>query len=196
MQFCLPAKSAALSSHRTKWDDCRLCPLSESRRQVVLWRGYVPCDILFVGEAPGINEDRLGYPFVGESGVLLDDLLTYTLDTINSEVAMIWRFSLPVMCITNIVCCMPIARSHNKIREPEKDEIAACNPRLREFIGIAEPKVIVGVGDLAVAAVRPKYEIKHPAALLRAEKEDFAPAYLQNVTTLMEAFRETQNKDG
>jgi hypothetical protein len=84
----------------------------------------------------------------------------------------------------------PNSTKYNKIREPEKDEIEACAPRLAELVQMVEPKVIIGVGKVAVLAQRPDYSIEHPASLLRMDKDQFAPAYLQCVTTLMEAFQD------
>ena len=132
---------------------------------MVLYRGSVPCDVLLIGEAPGNVEDALGKPFVGPSGKLLDDILKQALPPDLSY------------AITNVVACIPRDTSQpleqEKFRQPTKDEIDACKPRLLEFIDIAKPKAIILIGKIAnktkhVASLKlPTLAIVHPAYMLR-----------------------------
>ena len=83
--------------HREKWKGCERCSLYRGRRSVVLCRGKLPCDVLFVGEAPGVSEDVLGRPFVGPAGKLLDEIVERALDGQYDY------------AITNLVACIPKA---------------------------------------------------------------------------------------
>ena len=116
----------------TKYKNCPLCKLSQSRIQVVIGRGVVPAPLLITGEAPGEMEDLVGKPFVGRSGKLLDELLK-DMGVKENE-----------YYITNTVLCHP-----PKNRNPEPDEIEVCRPRLIEHINIINPKVILAVGTFA-----------------------------------------------
>ncbi|HVL51475.1 MAG TPA: uracil-DNA glycosylase, partial [Actinomycetota bacterium] len=111
---------------------CTRCRLSGSRTQVVWMDGNPESDLMFVGEAPGFHEDRLGKPFVGAAGKLLDGLLEYIgLDRSGC-----------VIC--NVIKCRPPAN-----RNPEPDEIASCTPYLRAQIEFIKPTVIVTLGNFA-----------------------------------------------
>ncbi len=111
---------------------CTRCRLSASRTQVVWLDGNPDSDLMFVGEAPGFHEDRLGKPFVGAAGKLLDGLLgTIGLDR-----------SRCVIC--NVIKCRPPGN-----RNPEADEIATCSPYLRAQIEFIRPTVIVTLGNFA-----------------------------------------------
>lgn len=132
---------SAWTDHVEKWKDCRKCPLCEQRDRIVLARGTVPADIVFVGEAPGEVEDSLGLPFVGPAGRLLDSIILSALPP---------RHITPVsFAMTNLIACFPRHAKLAGTNEPEKSEILACRPRLHEFIKIANPKLIVCVGSLA-----------------------------------------------
>ena len=78
-----------------KWGKCRECSLWEGRQRVVLCRGKVPADVLFIGEGPGESEDSIGQPFIGPAGHLLDQILEQSGVTEH-------RY-----CLTNLVCCIP-----------------------------------------------------------------------------------------
>lgn len=109
---------------------CRRCRLSSSRTQVVPPDGDINSPICFLGEAPGENEDKIGRPFVGRAGKILDRLM--------EEVGL----SRKDVLITNVVKCRP---PHN--RRPKKDEMSACLPfLLEELIG---KKIIVAMGRTA-----------------------------------------------
>lgn len=150
--------------HVARWKDCELCPLWEQRTNIVLARGTVPCDVLFVGEAPGASEDALGLPFVGPAGALLDQIIERALP------------KTVTYALTNLVCCFPRDAKARGENEPEIAEIKACRPRLQEFVQIASPKLVVCVGRLASDWIghdaygkvngSPVVDIVHPAFIL------------------------------
>ena len=154
----------AFQTHKDKWSGCQRCDLHQARTRVVLARGKLPADILFIGEAPGASEDVLGKPFVGPAGKLLDRMIKDATARLDLRVA-----------ITNLICCIPKDKG-SKIGEPPPEAIKACKPRLKEFVRIASPKLVVLVGKLArcqgldvVPANLPLCTIAHPAYLLRLE---------------------------
>jgi DNA polymerase len=112
---------------------CTDCPLSATRTQVVFGVGDPHADLMFVGEAPGRDEDLQGEPFVGRSGRLLDRLLAEEVGIDRSAVY-----------IANVVKCRPPDN-----RDPRPDEIAACRPYLTDQIDLIAPKVVVTLGNFA-----------------------------------------------
>lgn len=150
-----------LMQHIEKWKDCQACPLAQQRFRICLGRGDIPCDVLFVGEAPGASEDAVGLPFVGPAGQLLDQIVDRILTGLQVKVA-----------LTNLVCCFPREAKDRGENEPEYSEIMACKPRLSEFINVAQPRLIVSVGRLAEQYVPHRmtmkyHHITHPAAMLK-----------------------------
>ena len=117
--------------------DCARCPLAATRTQVVFGRGDPDADLVFVGEAPGADEDAQGYPFVGRSGKLLDRLV---LEEIGLE-----RDQFYVM---NTLMCRP---PNN--RDPLPEELAACRPWFDAKLAALKPKVIVTLGNFASKAL-------------------------------------------
>jgi DNA polymerase len=116
---------------------CQKCPkLCQSRTKVVFGNGNPNAKILFIGEAPGATEDKLGIPFCGASGKILQELLT----TINLTREDIF--------ITNTILCRP-----ENNRNPEKEEINNCKERLDQLIQIMQPKVIVTIGNFATQRI-------------------------------------------
>ena len=119
--------------------DCRRCTLCHSRSNIVIDRGNPEAPILIVSERPGTNEDRVGRPFVGRAGELLDKMLkSIELDPDEH------------VLITNVVRCMP-----ETDRSPTKDEVDACFPFLVKQIELVHPKVILPLGAVAVKWVDP-----------------------------------------
>jgi DNA polymerase len=112
--------------------DCRDCPLSESRTQVVFGMGNADADLMFVGEAPGFHEDQQGKPFVGRAGKLLDDLLA----GIGLERDQAF--------IANVLKCRPPGN-----RDPQPEEIEACRGYLYRQIELIRPKVVCTLGNFA-----------------------------------------------
>lgn len=159
---------------------CTQCRLHETRTLTVPGDGDPNAELMFIGEGPGANEDRQGHPFVGQSGKVLDQLLA-EIDLKRADVF-----------VTNVVKCRPPGN-----RDPERDEIASCEPYLREHLRGIRPKMIVTLGRFAMqyyipgasisrAHGRPVrtesqliYPVYHPAAALRQRalmqvlREDF-----------------------
>lgn len=156
---------SAWTDHVERWKDCTACPLCSQRDRIVLARGVVPADIVFVGEAPGVSEDTLGLPFMGPAGHLLDDIIDRALPA-GTRYAM-----------TNLVACFPQEAKARGENEPDAEDILACRPRLLEFIDLCHPRLVVRVGRLAgdwcehnaYGKVRGAEvcDITHPAAILR-----------------------------
>ena len=112
---------------------CTRCPLAESRTQVVFSRGDSSADLVFIGEAPGRDEDLQGLPFVGRSGQLLDKLVA---EEIGLE-----RDGFYVM---NTIKCRPPGN-----RDPKPEELDACSPWFDQQLDLLQPKVIVTLGNFA-----------------------------------------------
>ncbi len=125
-----PAELAALAAEAA---GCTRCPLAATRTQVVFGVGDPGAALMFVGEAPGRDEDLQGEPFVGRSGQLLDRLLSEELGIDRSAVY-----------IANVVKCRPPDN-----RDPRPDEIAACRPYLARQVELIAPTVVVTLGNFA-----------------------------------------------
>lgn len=161
--------------------DCRACPLGAERRQAVLGVGDVRPDWLFIGEGPGAEEDRIGEPFVGQAGKLLDAMLA-SLDLARGN----------KVYIANAVKCRPPAN-----RTPEAQEIATCRPYLLRQIALLQPGIIVLLGKPAAASV---LGYDGPLAGARGRRHDFQgipvvvtyhPAYLlRNLTEKAKAWED------
>jgi DNA polymerase len=149
---------------------CTACGLHKTRTQTVFGVGDENADWMLIGEAPGAEEDRLGDPFVGQAGKLLDNMLA-AIGLSRSE----------NVYIANVLKCRPPGN-----RNPEPDEVAKCTPFLLRQIGLVRPKLIVAMGrfaaqtllatDASIASLRgrlhsyagvPLVVTYHPAYLLR-----------------------------
>jgi len=124
-----PQSCADLDALREHIGDCRRCPLSETRNRLVFGTGDTRARLMFIGEAPGKNEDLTGEPFVGAAGKLLDELLA----SIGIERSQVY--------ITNLVKCRPPGN-----RDPEPLEIGTCAPFLARQIELIDPVVIATLG--------------------------------------------------
>jgi DNA polymerase len=126
---------------KTVWEQargCVRCPqLAETRTQVVFGAGHADADLMFVGEAPGANEDRAGLPFVGQAGKLLEKLL----QEIGLEREQVF--------IANVLKCRPPGN-----RDPQPSEIDNCQGYLREQVELIEPRVICTLGNFATKLLR------------------------------------------
>lgn len=148
--------------------DCTRCKLGLlGRTQVVNSVGNFNADLMFVGEAPGADEDRMGEPFVGRAGQLLTDIIRAI------------GFERSDVFIGNINRCRPPAN-----RAPEADECSVCKPFLLREIAVVRPRVIVVLGNTATQNL---LEIRTPISKLRGNFQDyfgvkvmptFHPAYL------------------
>jgi uracil-DNA glycosylase family 4 len=143
----------AVKHHIKQYKDCEQCSLGKCifMKNRVFYRGYVPCDVLFVGEAPGKNEDTQARPFIGEEGRLLDDIITDVSLRLTSQEEQP-RDNAFRWCITTTVMCVPYDKG--EIRTPTSAEVAACSNRLLNFIHICTPAVIVSIGTAAEKAMK------------------------------------------
>ena len=111
---------------------CTRCRLAQGRTQVVFGAGNPRADLMFVGEAPGFHEDKQGVPFVGAAGQLLNKLLA-GIGMTREDVF-----------VVNTLKCRPPGN-----RDPQQEEIEACEPHLWKQIELIQPKVIVTLGNFA-----------------------------------------------
>jgi len=128
-----PSAAPDLETLRALVAQCERCKLSAGRTQTVFGEGDPTAEVLFVGEAPGANEDRTGRPFCGPAGELLDRIIHNAMGLRREETF-----------IANVNKCRPPGN-----RDPEPDEVAACLPFLRRQIQLIQPKVIVTLGRIA-----------------------------------------------
>jgi len=118
---------------------CVQCRLSKSRTQVVWGVGNPNADLMFIGEAPGRDEDIKGQPFVGRAGQLLTDIIK----------AM--KLTRDDVYIANVIKCRPPDN-----RNPEPDELDACRPYIRRQVELIKPKVIVALGRFGLQSLTEK----------------------------------------
>jgi uracil-DNA glycosylase family 4 len=116
---------------------CVRCPLHETRTTVVFGAGNADADLMFVGEAPGANEDRMGLPFVGQAGKLLDKLL--------GEIG----FERGDVFVANVLKCRPPGN-----RDPHPREIESCQDYLRRQVDLIQPTVICTLGNFSTKLLR------------------------------------------
>jgi len=179
-------RASALRAYADETAGCTRCPLSEGRTQVVFGVGNPDADLMFVGEAPGFHEDQQGIPFVGQAGKLLDRLL----GGIGLERADIY--------VANVLKCRPPQN-----RDPQPEEIAACESHLFRQIELIQPRLVATLGNFATKLLSGKplgitrvhgheqpvtlgtsrvllYPLYHPAAalytpsMLKVLEEDFS----------------------
>jgi len=169
--------AVALAAIREELGDCRRCKLASGRKKIVFGQGNPRAELMFVGEAPGSEEDEQGLAFVGRAGQLLTDIIEKGMKMRRADV---W--------IGNVLKCRPPQN-----RNPEPDEILSCQPFLEAQIQAIRPRVLVGLGKFAaqwllrtaepISRIRgrlgerdgiPVMPTYHPAYLLRnpAAKKD------------------------
>jgi uracil-DNA glycosylase len=180
------SRREALAAYAAGTAGCTKCRLASGRTQVVFGVGDPNADLMFVGEAPGFHEDKQGYPFVGQAGKLLDQLLGGI------------GLSREQVYIANVIKCRPPGN-----RDPQPDEIEACEAHLFRQLELIRPKVVATLGNFATKLLsgkshgitrvhgRPQettlrgrpvllYPLYHPAAalytpaMLRTLEDDFA----------------------
>jgi uracil-DNA glycosylase len=168
------SREAALDALRSEIGDCRKCKLSRQRTHIVFGEGNANARLMFIGEAPGREEDIQARPFVGEAGTLLTRLIEKM------------GFTRADVFIANIVKCRPPMN-----RDPDPEEIAVCRRFVERQIEIIQPRVIMSLGrisaqtltgdpKLRITAVRGRrFDYKgismiptfHPAYLIRTPKD-------------------------
>jgi DNA polymerase len=156
-----------LESVRAEIGDCQRCKLAPKRTNIVFGSGNPSAELVFVGEAPGYDEDQQGLPFVGRAG----QLLTKIIESINLKREDVY--------ICNVLKCRPPEN-----RNPEPDEVAACNPFLKKQLAAIRPKIVCCLGTFAAQTV---IQTAAPISRLRGKFFDldgirviatFHPAYL------------------
>ena len=175
-----------LEAYAAETAACTRCRLAEGRTQVVFGNGNPDADLMFVGEAPGFHEDQQGFPFVGQAGKLLDQLLAGI------------GLKRDLVFVANVLKCRPPGN-----RDPMPDEIEACESHLFRQVELIQPKVVATLGNFSTKLLSGKqigitrvhgqeqqvtlggrsvvlYPLYHPAAAL------YTPAML---TVLQEDFR-------
>lgn len=125
-------RAAALDAYRVDTEECTRCPLAGTRTHVVFGSGNPDADLMLVGEAPGFHEDQQGVPFVGQAGQLLDRLLA-DIGLARDDVY-----------VANTLKCRPSGN-----RDPQPEEIAACEPHLFRQIELVQPRVVATLGNFA-----------------------------------------------
>ena len=149
----------ALATVRTELGDCTRCKLHAlGRRQIVFGVGNPEADLMFVGEAPGADEDRKGEPFVGRAG----QLLTRIIEAIGLTRDQVY--------IANVIKCRPPGN-----RNPEPDEVAECEPFLFRQIDTIRPMVIVALGKFAAQTL---LRTSEPITRLRGREVRYLDAVL------------------
>jgi uracil-DNA glycosylase len=128
-----PRGAAGLQLVREELGDCKRCKLCTTRTNIVFGVGNPDADLVFVGEAPGADEDAQGEPFVGKAGQLLTKMIE----------AM--GYARGDVYICNVLRCRPPGN-----RNPEPDEVASCEPFLKKQLGAIRPRMIVALGKFAV----------------------------------------------
>jgi len=134
--------------------DCRRCKLAPGRTNLVYGVGNPAARLVFVGEGPGHDEDLRGEPFVGRAGQLLTEIITKGMQLRREDVY-----------ICNVVKCRPPGN-----RNPEPDEVEACEPFLRRQIELIGPQVVVALGKFAAQTL---LRSKTPITRLRGQWFDF-----------------------
>ena len=134
-----PTQDSLLAELQAIVTACEKCRLAKTRTQVVYGVGSPNADLMFIGEAPGRDEDIQGEPFVGRAGQLLTDIIK----------AM--KLTRDDVYIANVIKCRPPEN-----RNPEQDELDMCRPYIRQQVEIIQPRVIVTLGRFALQSLTEK----------------------------------------
>jgi len=186
MKTAITVKSdpvAALQAIRDDLGDCKRCPLHrQGRKQIVFGTGNPEADLMFIGEAPGADEDQQGIPFVGRAGQLLNNMIA-AMGLKREDVY-----------IANVIKCRPPGN-----RTPEPAECAVCSPFLRRQVEVIQPKAIVALGAVAAKTL---LAVNQPISALRGRWYEFDgvpmavtfhPAYLlRNPAAKKDAWKDLQ----
>ena len=162
---------------------CDKCHLSETRKQIVIGRGDMPADVLFIGEAPGRSEDLLGEPFIGQAGKLFEKILYGVRATLKNNFT---------YYITNTILCRPCS-PEDENRPPSPEEVLQCRPNLLSVVKKVNPKKVVFIGKIADLYFRWMFPgaltILHPAYLLRTGGER-SPNFILEIKILQNYLKE------
>ena len=191
MQYASCDKKAALDELRKEIGDCKRCKLAKGRKNIVFGEGNPDAGLMFIGEAPGREEDIQARPFVGDAGKLLTRLIEKM------------GLSREEVYIGNIVKCRPPQN-----RDPEEDEMTACSAFIDRQIEIISPRIIVSLGRISsqtlmstkvpITKLRgrffeyrgiPVMPTFHPAYLLRNPKDKWL--VWEDVQRVMERLKES-----
>ncbi len=153
-----PDRDASLEEIRDDIGDCQRCKLCQARTNIVFGSGHPQARLVFVGEGPGVDEDRQGLPFVGRAGQLLTKMI---------EAIQLRRDE---VYICNVVKCRPPQN-----RTPEEDEITSCSPFLFRQLAVLQPAVICCLG---VTAAQTLLQLRIPISRLRGKLHSFQGAQL------------------
>jgi uracil-DNA glycosylase family 4 len=145
--------SETVESIRLDLGNCHRCSLGDSRTNLVFGAGNEKADIVFVGEAPGRDEDLRGEPFVGEAGQLL------------TKIIQAMGFAREDVYICNVLKCRP-----PKNRNPQNEEIEACQPFLLRQLQAISPKIIIALGTFAAQTL---LRTRAPISQLRGRVHDY-----------------------
>ncbi|MCP4002030.1 MAG: uracil-DNA glycosylase [Gammaproteobacteria bacterium] len=148
--------------------ECAHCELHQSRTQVVCGVGNKTADWLIIGEAPGVEEDKQGEPFVGRAGQLLNEMLRAT-GLVREQVF-----------IANILKCRP-----PDDRNPSPDEVAQCMPYLQQQIEMLQPRLILLLGGVAAHNL---LQVATPVGKLRGQVHHYGEANIPVVVTYHPAY--------
>jgi len=150
--------SATLEDVRNELGECTRCKLCKTRTTIVFGQGNHQADLMFIGEAPGRDEDLAGEPFVGEAGQLLTKII--------NAIAM----QRQDVYIANVIKCRPPQN-----RDPEPDEIGCCFPFLKKQIEVIRPKVICSLGRIATQTL---LETTAPISRMRGKRFSYGASIL------------------
>ena len=210
------SKQAAWQRFKSRWSNCRLCPLYKNRSKLTVnVRGQAPADVVFVGEGPGESEDLIGFTFVGPAGKLLDEMIeeakvqsTSYWEEVNKGKEIDYSVTDKVQSLriafVNLVACIPIKEGASRldgtsVREPKAKEISQCHPRLKELLDILEPTTLILAGKQAQKLNLPGYMIQtmaHPASLLRnPDARQYGIEYAKCVHAIRNALVTTAQED-
>ncbi len=178
-----------LGKLRDAWANCQKCDLCKIRHKMVYVRGHVPASVAFIGEAPGESENIVGYPFVGQSGNLLNELITKVVEETGIE------FTYAVM---NLVACFPGKDDYGNFNKPHRNAIKTCEPRLRSLLELVNPKLVVTLGEVAhkklpddLKVSQPYLALAHPSNISRTkDPNEYTLKYRRFILCLSEAIRE------
>jgi len=162
------AQDDSLEKIRACISHCRQCGLNTSRIQAVPGEGSAAASLMFIGEAPGADEDAQGRPFVGRAGVLLDKIINAC------------GLNRRDVYIANILKCRPPGN-----RDPHPDEISKCLPYLEEQIKTIQPAVIVALG---AHAARTLLKTDAPIGKMRGLFHDYTPSGAEQPIRLMPTY--------